>query len=118
MKEVNKSNILYAKLMLNEVNILTLTIFVLRNPNCLKTFDKSFLRLLGMRNNLHVTLCMNRYGLLKMLIGPLYWIRMVYLKNGKWSAVCLIEYVWSNFFQLTVPAYVLMSMYRLFGTEE
>ena len=53
-----------------------------------------------------------------MPIGPPYWIRMVYLKNGKWSAVCLIEYVWSNFFQLTAPAYVLMSMYRLFGTEE
>ena len=53
-----------------------------------------------------------------MLIGPPYWIRMVYLKNGKWSAVCLIEYVWSNIFQLTAPAYVLMSMCGLFGTEE
>ena len=53
-----------------------------------------------------------------MPIGPPYWKRMVYSKNGKWSAVCLIEYVWSNIFQLTVPAYVLMSMYRLFGTEE
>ena len=53
-----------------------------------------------------------------MPIGPPYWIGMVYLKNGKWSAVCLIEYVWSNIFQLTAPAYVLMSMCGLFGTEE
>ena len=53
-----------------------------------------------------------------MLIGPPYWIHMVYLTNEIWSAVCLIEYVWSNFFQLTAPAYVLMSMYHLFGTEE
>ena len=53
-----------------------------------------------------------------MPIGPPYWIRMVYSKNGKWSAVCLIEYVWSNIFQLTAPVYVLMSMCGLFGTEE
>ena len=90
MKEVNKSNILYAKLMLNEVNILTLTIFVLRNPNCLKTFDKSFLRLLGMRNNLYVTLCMNRYGLLK----NAYWSSVLdtYGLFKKWEMVRRMSY--------------------------
>ena len=90
MKEVNKSNILYAKLMLNEVNILTLTVFVLRNPNCLKTFDKSFLRLLGMRNNLHVTLCMNRYGLLK----NAYWSSVLdtYGLFKKWEMVRRMSY--------------------------
>ena len=80
----------------NEVNILTLTIFVSSYPNCLKTFDKSFLRLLGMRNNLQVTLCMNRYGL---------------LKNAYWSSVLDTYGLFKK--MGNGPLYVLLSMYGL-----
>ena len=50
--------------------------------------------------------------------GPPYEIRMVYLKNEKWSPVCLIKYVWLNIFRHFGPTYELIHAYGLFGTEE